>query len=178
MSAHSVEETGGRRSIVGEMLVHLVLVFATVAALYPVLWVVSLALSPGEASGARVLPIPTHPSLDNLRHVVGAHDKSGEWLFGAQLGNSLVVSLSTAIVGVAIATPAAYALARFRFFGRERGMWALTATQMFPGVASLVPLYLILEKLHLLDSRAGLVLVYATTAVPFCVVQLRGAFEA
>jgi arabinogalactan oligomer/maltooligosaccharide transport system permease protein len=57
-------------------------------------------------------------------------------------------------------------------------MWALTATQMFPGVASLVPLYLILEKLHLLDSRAGLVLVYATTSVPFCVVQLRGAFEA
>jgi arabinogalactan oligomer/maltooligosaccharide transport system permease protein len=52
------------------------------------------------------------------------------------------------------------------------------ATQMFPGVATLVPLYLILEGLHLLDSQVGLVLVYATTAVPFCVMQLRSAFEA
>jgi arabinogalactan oligomer/maltooligosaccharide transport system permease protein len=52
------------------------------------------------------------------------------------------------------------------------------ATQMFPGVATLIPLYLILEGLHLLDSQAGLVLVYATTAVPFCVMQLRSAFEA
>jgi arabinogalactan oligomer/maltooligosaccharide transport system permease protein len=177
MSAH-LDETGGRRSWLAEIAVHAVLVVATCAALYPVLWVVALALSPGEATGARVLPVPTHPSLDNLRHVAGAHDANGTWLFGAQLGNSLVVSLATAFVGVAIATPAAYALARFRFVGRDRGMWALTATQMFPGVASLVPLYLILETLHLLDSRAGLVLVYATTSVPFCVVQLRGAFEA
>jgi arabinogalactan oligomer/maltooligosaccharide transport system permease protein len=49
---------------------------------------------------------------------------------------------------------------------------------MFPGVASAVPLYLILDALHLLDTRSGLVLVYAATAVPFAVFQLRGAFLA
>jgi arabinogalactan oligomer/maltooligosaccharide transport system permease protein len=48
---------------------------------------------------------------------------------------------------------------------------------MFPTVASAVPLYLLLEALHLLDSRAGLVLVYASTAVPFAIFQLRGAFQ-
>jgi arabinogalactan oligomer/maltooligosaccharide transport system permease protein len=52
------------------------------------------------------------------------------------------------------------------------------ATQMFPGVASSVPLYLLLDRLGLLDSHGGLVLVYATTAVPFAIFQLRGAFEA
>ena len=169
--------SGGARWI-GAALVHLALVVATIAALYPVLWVVALALSPGESPAARVLPVPTSPSLEHLRAVVGTHDAAGRWLFGWQLFNSLAVSIATAAVGVAIATPAAYALARFRFVGKERGVWLLLATQMFPGVATLVPLYLILEKLHLLDSRAGLVLVYATTAVPFCVMQLRSAFEA
>src|SRR5947199_97657 len=53
---------------------------------------------------------------------------------------------------------------------------ARLATQMFPAVASAVPLYLLLDALHLLDSRAGLVLVYASTAVPFAIFQLRGAF--
>ena len=168
----------GPRALLGEALVHVALIVATLVALYPVLWVVSLALSPGEAPTARILPIPQHPSLEHVRAVVDTHDAAGRWIFGWQLANSLIVSLATAAVGIAVATPAAYALARFRFVGRERGVWLLMATQMFPGVATLVPLYLILETLHLLDSRAGLVLVYATTSVPFCVMQLRSAFEA
>jgi len=168
---HAMDETGGRRSFASEALVHLVLVLATLLALYPVLWVVALALSPGDAPTARILPIPTKPSLEHLRAVVSTR------VFAHQLANSLLVSLATSAVGIAIATPAGYALARFKFVGRERGVLALMATQMFPGVATLVPLYLILEKMHLLDSRAGLVLVYATTSVPFCVMQLRSAFE-
>jgi len=176
--SHQLDETGGRRSLGTELLVHAALVLAVLVALYPVLWVVSLAVSPAGAPTARVLPIPSAPSLDNFRTFVNTHDAAGRWLFGRQLASSLLVSGATAVVGVAIATPAAYALARFRFVGKERGVWLLMATQMFPGVATLVPLYLLLEKLHLLDARAGLVLVYATTAVPFCVVQLRSAFEA
>jgi arabinogalactan oligomer/maltooligosaccharide transport system permease protein len=77
-----------------------------------------------------------------------------------------------------VATPAAYALARFDFVGKGAGMRTLLATQMFPAVASAVPLYLLLETLHLLDSRTGLILVYASTAVPFAIFQMRGAFEA
>lgn len=176
--SHTMDETGGRRSLLGEALVHLALVVATAAALYPVLWVMSLAFSSAQAPSARVLPWPEAPSLDQFRAVMGTHDAAGRWLFGRQLFNSLAVSIATAAVGVGIATPAAYALARFRFLGKERGVWLLMATQMFPGVATLVPLYLILQGLHLLDSRAGLVLVYATTSVPFCVMQLRSSFEA
>ncbi|MCZ7680484.1 MAG: ABC transporter permease subunit [Sandaracinaceae bacterium] len=48
---------------------------------------------------------------------------------------------------------------------------------MFPGVAASIPLYLLLHQIDLLDTRTGLVLVYATTAVPFAIFQLRGAFE-
>jgi arabinogalactan oligomer/maltooligosaccharide transport system permease protein len=77
-----------------------------------------------------------------------------------------------------IAAPTAYALARMKFFGKDMGLSALLATQMFPAVATMVPLYVLLDALGLIDSRFGLVLVYATTAVPFAIFQLKTAFEA
>lgn len=161
-------------SLLESILVHTVLLTAVGFAIYPILWVVTLAFSAGGLSSTTgALPFPKDPSLENFRIVTGG----GSGLFFAQLGNSLVVSLATAVVAVAIATPAAYALARFEFVGKKAGMGTLLATQMFPTVASAVPLYLLLEALHLLDSRAGLVLVYATTSVPFAIFQLRGSFE-
>ena len=164
-------------SLLESFVVNLALVLAVCVALYPVLWVISLALAPNEMPQARALPIPHAISGDNFRAVALARDGAGHFVFVRQLFNSSGVSLGTATVAIPIATPAAYALARFRFVGAQAGTRALLATQMFPGVASAVPLYLILDVLKLLDTRTGLVLVYATTAVPFAVFQLRGAFE-
>ena len=161
-----------------ELLVHAALLVAVAFALYPVLWVVSLALSPGGTPSPRAIPLPTAVSLDNFRAVLGTHDTAGRWIFGRQLFNSVAVALCTAAASVALATPSAYALARMRFVGERGGMRVLLATQMVPGVATAVPLYVILDGLKLLDTRAGLVLVYATTALPFAMFQLRGAFEA
>jgi arabinogalactan oligomer/maltooligosaccharide transport system permease protein len=160
------------------VLAHLVVGVAVAVAVYPLLWVVSVALSPDAMSDhARALPLPEHPSLDAFAAVLGVHTGRMS-VFVRQVVNSLVVSLATAAAAVCIATPAAYALARFPFVGKTWGMRVLLATQMFPAVASAVPLYLLLEALHLLDSRAGLVLVYASTAVPFAIFQMRGAFDA
>lgn len=155
---------------------HVVLVAAVAFALYPVLWVVSLALSSSRNPQPTVLPFPDAPSLQNLRDVV-LSQRDGTWMFGRQLLNSLVVSLVTAAVGCGIALPAGYALARFDFVGKRSGMGLLLATQMFPAVASAVPLYILLNYLHLLDTRTGLVVCYASTSVPFAIFQLRGAFE-
>ncbi len=163
------------------ILVNVLLLVAVAYALYPVLWVVTLALSSSSTSEARVLPLPhgvADITLDNFRTVTGAGDPERGWLFARQVLNSLVVSFATAATAVTIATPAAYALARFEFVGKRSGLRAMLFTQMFPAVASAVPLYLILDALHLLDTRSGLVLVYAATAVPFAVFQLRGAFLA
>ena len=171
----------GRRGRLAESaLVHVLLVLAVGFAVYPLLWVIALALSPGGIGGqgatGSVLPVPHAPSLENFRIVLGVGSGEHAWLFARQLLNSLVVSLATASVAIAVATPAAYALARFPFVGARAGMRTLLATQMFPAVASAVPLYLLLDALHLLDSRGGLVVVYASTAVPFAIFQLRGAF--
>jgi arabinogalactan oligomer/maltooligosaccharide transport system permease protein len=160
---------------------HFILVLAVAFALYPVLWVVALAFSGSRPPTAQMLPVPHEPTLANFTAVVSTTRATPDgtvWLFGRQLMNSLVVSIATAAVGIVIAVPTAYALARFRFLGKERGVRALLATQMFPTVASLIPLYLMLDKLSLLNSRTGLVVCYASTSVPFAIFQLRAAFEA
>ncbi|MBK8251931.1 MAG: ABC transporter permease subunit [Polyangiaceae bacterium] len=156
---------------------HLVLSAAVAFSLYPILWVISIAFSGKRPPEARVLPLITEPTTAHLTAVVGT-SRDGHWIFGQQLANSLVVSAATAAVGVLIAIPTAYALARFRFAGKETGVRTLLATQMFPTVASAIPLYLLLDKLGLLNSRSGLVLCYASTSVPFAIFQLRAAFEA
>lgn len=170
---------GEEQNVRGSQIwVHAALLLAVAFALYPVLWVATLAVSPeGLGTEARILPIPSAPSLDNFRTVVGA-DAAARGIFFKQVLNSLLVSIATAGIAILLATPAGYALARFRFKGSGAGVKALLFTQMFPTVASAVPLYLLLSALGLLDSRAGLVLVYAATAIPFAVFQIRGAFEA
>ncbi len=176
MSGHH-EGHNERVSLLERVLTHAVLLIMTAFALYPILWVVSLALSPAGAPDARVLPLPRTISFDHFNELFGT-DADARVLFAHQLTNSLVVALVTSVSAIALAAPASYALARRQFVGKETGLSVLLATQMFPAALSLLPLYMILEVFGLTDSRSGLVIVYATTAVPFAIFQLKSAFEA
>ncbi|MDH5493421.1 MAG: sugar ABC transporter permease, partial [Myxococcales bacterium] len=104
-----------------ELVSHLLLVAATVFALYPVLWVITLALSAGDSPEARIIPWPSEPSLEHFDAVIFNFDDSGRWLFGRQLWGTILVAQSTALVAILIATPAAYAMSRFRFVGARAG---------------------------------------------------------
>ena len=156
------------------ILATLGLIAITIAVLYPVLWVIQIALTPGatlaDLSNADL-------SLQNFWEVLAHKDTQGRWLFGRQILNSLVVSTATTAIGVTLSISAAYALSRMRFPGREGFLRTLLVTQMFPGVAVAIPLYYLLDKLGLLNTMLGLTLVYATSSVPFCVHLLKGYFD-
>ena len=156
---------------------HALLVVATAAALFPVSWVLKMALSPSQGMAVTANPLPTEVDFGNFAAVVGTHAADGTWLFGRQLVNSLVVSGATATVGVTLACTAAYAMSRWSFPGRDRAMQLFLLTQMFPGVVSAIPLYILLDRLGLLDSLTGLILVYSTTTVPFATWNLKGYFD-
>ncbi|HEY4224094.1 MAG TPA: sugar ABC transporter permease [Myxococcota bacterium] len=177
MSNDSADFAGARSSTFLSVASHVFLIAVAVVVLYPVLWVLRMALTPSQAFASGLSPIPEHASLQNFVDVVGHTDLAGHWLFGRQLLNSLVVSGGSAVVGVALATSAAYALSRFAFPGRRLGLGALLATQMFPGTMMMIPLYILLDKLSLLDTQAGLILVYATTSIPFSTWLLKGYFD-
>ena len=159
------------------VLTHALLITVTAIAIYPVLWVISMSLTPQQGFSMSLLPIPKDPTLDNFRHVVSTTTADGAWLFGRQLFNSLVVALSTTLVGIFLACTAGYAFSRFRFPGRRAGLMLFLVSQMFPGTMMLIPLYVILDSMGLLNQILGLILVYSTTAIPFCVWMLKGYFD-
>lgn len=166
--------------------IHAGLISFTLLAIYPVLWVLALAFS-GQQNVA-IIDLPRDPSFfERLRSVMpwpahvsvkNFHDVMTEQPFGRWLLNSVMVSLMTTVLGVFLACTAAYAFSRFRFPGRDGGMLAFLVSQMFPGTLMLIPLFIIIVKwLGLGNTFWGLVIVYATTAIPFCVWMLKGYFD-
>jgi arabinogalactan oligomer / maltooligosaccharide transport system permease protein len=166
-----------RQGLLKLLLAHAVLAIVAVIAIYPVLWVFKLALTPSQSFAAGASPFPTTISFQNFVDVVSTHDSTGAWLFGRQAFNSIAVALMTSLIGLGLAVTAGYAASRWAFPGRERAMGFFLATQMFPGVVMLIPLYILLDRIGLLDSLFGLALVYSTTAVPFCTWNLKGYFD-
>jgi arabinogalactan oligomer / maltooligosaccharide transport system permease protein len=156
---------------------HAGLALACAATLYPVLWVIKIALSPGQSLPLSASPIPEQISFEHFAEVLAAFDKQDRWLFGRQLFNSLVVSGATTLIGIAFAVTAAYALSRFKFPGKQTGMQGLLVTQMFPATLMLVPIYTLLQTAGLGNTLTGLVLVYSTSSLPFCVWMLKGYFD-
>jgi len=164
-------------SILKVVLIHSALILICAAVIYPVLWVIKMALSPEQGFSLSANPLPVEFSLDNFKHVIFTTDSGGGWLFGRQFFNSVVISGATTVLGITLATTAGYAFSRFDFPGKDLGMKMFLVSQMFPGVVMAIPLYILLDNLGLLNSMTGLVLVYSTTAIPFCVWMLKGYFD-
>jgi len=159
-----------RRSLARTIAIHLALQVAVVVTLYPVLWVLKMAFTPSQSFSLSPSPWPETVSLQNFREITTP-------LFFRQAANSLLVAAAVTVVGIALSATAAYALSRFRFPGRGLTLRGFLLSQMFPGVVTSIPLYVLLDKLGLLDHLAGLVLVYATTSIPFCTFMLKGFFD-
>jgi arabinogalactan oligomer / maltooligosaccharide transport system permease protein len=157
--------------------VHVALVAMVAVTLYPVLLVCKKAFEPGRQFALSASPVPRSVTLDHFHELLTTRGGNGELLFLHHAVNSIVVALLTTIVGVLLSCTAAYALSRFRFPGRKAGLTMFLVVQMFPAVLLLIPLYVVLNRLGLLNSIAGLVLVYSTTAIPFCVWTLKGYFD-
>jgi arabinogalactan oligomer / maltooligosaccharide transport system permease protein len=166
-----------RPGVVPQMLLYAGLIVVSASVLYPVMLVCKKAFEPGRHFALSASPIPSTFTLDHFRDLFTAQGGHGELLFLRHAMNSLVVSLATTVVGVVLSCTAAYALSRFTFPGRRAGLTSFLVVQMFPATLLLLPLYVILDKLGLLNSIAGLVLVYSTTAIPFCVWTLKGYFD-
>jgi arabinogalactan oligomer/maltooligosaccharide transport system permease protein len=157
--------------------IHTALIALVAVVLYPVLLVCKKAFEPGRSFALSASPLPHDVTTQHFTDLLASRGGHGELLFLRHATNSLVVALATTVVGVVLSCTAAYALSRFRFPGRKMGLTTFLVVQMFPATLLLLPLYVILDKLGLLNSLVGLVLVYSTTAIPFCVWTLKGYFD-
>ncbi len=153
------------------------LIILCAVVLYPVMLVCKKAFEPGRQFALSASPFPTDVTTAHFEKLFTERGAHGELLFLRHALNSIIVALATTVVGVIISCTAAYALSRFKFPGKKTGLTMFLVVQMFPATLLLLPLYVILNKLGLLNSLVGLVLVYSTTAIPFCVWTLKGYFD-
>lgn len=98
--------------------------------------------------------------------------------FGNLLKNSMTVSFSAAVGAIVFGISLAYAFARFRFPGRKVGLFLMLLTAMLPPIAFTTPLYIVLSILKIRTTLLGLAIIYATFAMPFCIWNMRAAFQA
>ncbi len=175
-----------RKDAPNHFWLHLFLIFMVLVTVYPILWVLTVAFSGQQA--LMFVDLPPDPSaMDRLRAIVpwpaqfsvqNFVDVFSDQPFGRWLLNSAIVAAATTIMGVFLATTAGYAFSRFRFPGRRAGMMSFLISQMFPGTLTLIPLYIIIVGwLRLGSNYLGLILLYSTTAIPFCVWMLKGYFD-
>ena len=98
--------------------------------------------------------------------------------FTVLLKNSLLISFGAALIAILLGVSLAYAFARFRFPGRQTGLFALLLTAVLPPVAFMTPLYIIFGLMQIRTSLLALVITYAAFAMPFCIWNMRAAFQA
>ena len=139
---------------------------------YPALNVFSISLRPGNQLRSTDLSIiPENWTFDSYVQLFT------EQPFLQWLTNSLIVSVAVTITGVVLAAIGGYSLSRFRFVGRNASMLSILTTQMFPATMLLLPLYVLIARLHLVNTFLGLLIFYTATALPFCLWQMKGFYD-
>lgn len=160
------------RSAWTQVWVHLLVWAFVVFSVFPVLQVVGISLRPGDRLYSPDFElVPRGATVDAYRIMLT------EKPFLLWLRNSLIVSLGTALIGVALASLGGFALSRTRFPGRGAALQGILMTQMFPATMLLLPLYLMMRQLHLVDTLAGVMAAYVATALPFCVWTMKGYYD-
>jgi arabinogalactan oligomer/maltooligosaccharide transport system permease protein len=153
-------------------LSYAVLVLFAIVALFPVLQIFTISLRPADRLLSTSLEIiPKNASFDNYVALFT------ERPFLLWLANSTFVALVVTVTGVALASTCGYAFSRYTFVAKKLGLLSLLVTQMFPATMLLLPMYIMLVKLHLINTYLGIVIMYSATALPFCIWQMKGYYD-
>jgi multiple sugar transport system permease protein len=153
---------------IGDLGVAALLVFA----LFPIAWTAYTSLRPEQD----IITDPTSlvPAAFTLDNYVATWRQTD---FPQLMLNSLVVSAMTVVISLSLATFAAYSLSRSRFRGRGGVLMLYLGIRIIPGVLLLIPLFIVMQQLGLLDTRIALALTYTTFTLPAAVWFMKGFFD-
>jgi multiple sugar transport system permease protein len=165
--------------------------------LAPIAWLVSSSFQ-SEAEITSVPPhwIPEQPTLENFAAIFQSSEevvtyenrKQGDTATGGfipstavnllpSMKNSFIVALAVVVLNLLVSVPAAYALAKIRFIGRTSSIYFMLSTRVIPDIALVVPFFLFVQKLGLMDNLWALIITYLAITVPFSIFILTGYFE-
>ena len=164
-----------RKKLQTALLYGAVLLFATLT-LAPLYWLFVMSVSDSVALTAKpLLWWPEHLDFSRYAKLLSAAEGGVGERFLSALENSLMVSISATAISMAAAIPAAYSFSRYP--GRQGVLYGAVALYMLPPVAFVLPLYLILSSLNMLNQASSLVIVYCTILLPFSTWMLKNNFD-
>lgn len=183
MSAAAVQNTSIRRrrgkrrltsgNVVSIAFMTLLLIFSVA----PMLWMLSTSLK-SQFAALQIPPqwVPVEPTLQQYIDLLSPSSEIGP-RFLRFFANSFFISLTTTLLGVLVAIPAAYAFSRFRFPGRDFLFFVVLVRNMFPVVVFLIPLFILMKTLGLVNTYGSLILTYLTFGLPLSIWLLKGFFD-
>ncbi|WAH38856.1 carbohydrate ABC transporter permease [Alicyclobacillus dauci] len=145
------------------------LVLYAIFALFPILWMLVISFKSDSQMFNTIWIFK--PTLQNYKQVLGASGYLGFFL------NNIIVSAGAVLLSIVVGVPAAYALARFNFKGRENLAFTFLSFQFAPALLIVLPLFIIYQQIGLYDSYFGLIWVYQLITLPLLIWVLRGYFE-
>jgi len=169
-----------------QLVLQLILLFITFTVLFPLIWIISMALDPRNLARPDGLNlIPPGASLEAFGKVI-AQPTSNPISFIELALNSLKIAIGSSLIAVTLGITAAYAFARLRFRGREALMIAVLGVLMLPSVATIIPLFIFLNQFqislgdlsfNLRNSLAGVTLAVISAQLPFAIWNLKGYLD-
>lgn len=154
------------------MALNLILIFLCSMGLIPILYALSLSLSgSGGALSAELSLLPERITLENYRKIIA------EEPFFIWLSNSVILSVATMMAAIGLAVVASYAFSRFRFKGRNGILRLLLLLNAFPQILSMFAIFRLFKTMGMLDSKIGLVIVYAGSMCIFSIWNMKGYFD-
>ena len=161
----------GKRKWLTNLYTYMILITASVFMLFPFVWLVISSLK----TEVQLFEVPIHilPDPATLQNYSDVIADGSMFLY---MKNSLIIALITTALTLIISIPAAYALAKIRFRIGTAFFMVILVVRMVPAVTQILPLFQILSKMHLINTRAGLILSYLPGSVIFAIMLMRTFF--
>lgn len=155
----------------------LALVLYLLFALVPFGWMLTASLEPQTSLyRAHLSLLPNPVTLANYRALFTTNPVAGTD-FPRYFMNSIIVVCCTVVLAVLVAVPAAYGFSRYRFFGKDAMLYGILLQSIFPLVNFLIPLYILMQDLGLLNTYASLIIAYLTFSLPLNIWILKSFFD-
>lgn len=161
------------KNAIGSIIRVVILVFFFLLVVLPIYWIVITSFkSSGEILDINNLTyFPKEFTWQNYT------DLFEQFHYGVLLKNSILVSVTSALVVTVFSMLGGYSLARYKFSGKQAVILFFLITQMIPGILVIIPLYIIFSRMNLINTHLGLFIFYVTVNLPFCVITMRSFFE-
>jgi len=158
----NVKRKKGFWKSLSDLIVYTVLILISLAVLYPIVYTIAGAFSPGEDIGSiTVIPFRNGVTLDHFK------DLFSDTQYGLWFKNSFIIAASTSILTVIVATLSAYVFSRFRFSAKKPLLMSFMVLETFPSFLGMIALYVIVLKMGGYNELWGLILIYVAASLPY-----------